>query len=356
MHRSPVSFASRTANRVYLRVAPSVARRSFIEPPVDSTAPSQLGLVCIPFDQCVRFRTITRTRYLSLPQADRHRALLDVYWDNLSRLHQMLSFCSRRGIRLYRMTSSLFPMSDEALGTRILREMANTLSSVGRRADRLGIRVLIHPDQFCVLSSESAKVVRTSVSILKKHALAMDLMGLPRTPWAAMLVHGGKAGRSDALVRTIAKLPDNVRNRLCLENDEYSYSAADILAVCRRAGVPMIFDNHHHVIKEKLATFDDPSVAAMVAAAAATWPDPAWQVVHLSNGKAGFLDREHSQLVEQVPAAYRGVPWIEVEAKGKEAAIDRLRQTVPWVDAGAVGQAVPCSAKRAEPQTHTDVQ
>ncbi len=287
----------------------------------------------MPFDESVRFRTITRTRYLALPAEHRHRALLDVYWDNLHRVHQMLTFCARRGIRLYRMTSSLFPMSDEALGTRVLTEMGANLSAVGRRADRLGIRVIVHPDQFCVLSSESPAVVRTSVTILKKHALAMDLMGLPRTTWAAMLVHGGKAGRSDALVRNIAKLPDNVRRRLCLENDEYSYSAADILDVCRRAGVPMIFDNHHHAIKEKLAGYDDPGLAEMVAAARGTWPDPAWQVVHLSNGKAGFLDREHSQLIVDMPAAYRGVPWIEVEAKGKEAAIAGLREVVPWVEA-----------------------
>ena len=94
-------------------------------------ARSQLGLVCMPIDACVRFRTITRTRYLSLPEDDRHRALLDVYWDNLSRLHQMLTFCSRRGIRLYRMPSSLFPMSDEPLGTRVLKEMGHNLSGFG---------------------------------------------------------------------------------------------------------------------------------------------------------------------------------------------------------------------------------
>ena len=327
----------------------TLARRVFAQI-VDPSAPSQLGLVCIPFDECCRFRAITRTRYLQLPPADRHRALLEVYWDNLSRLHQMLSFCSRRGIKLYRMTSSLFPMSDEGLGTKILHEMAANLSSVGRRAERLGIRILVHPDQFVVLSSETPRVVTTSVKILKKYALSMDLMGLPRTPWASILIHGGKAGRSDQLVKQIAKLPDGVRSRLCLENDEYSYSAADILDCCRRAGVPMIFDNHHHAIKEGLTSYDDPGLAEVVAAAAATWPDPAWQVVHLSNGKEGFLDRGHSELVTDMPAAYRGVPWIEVEAKGKEAAIARLRQTVPWVDPGtptdtpATTEAVPEAA------------
>ena len=143
------------------------------------------------------------------------------------------------------------------------------------------------------------------------------------------------------MVTQIAKLPDNVRQRLCLENDEYSYSAADILTACRAAGVPMIFDNHHHAIKEKLVASDDPTMAEMVAAARDTWPDPAWQVVHLSNGKDAFLDREHSELVTDMPAAYRGVPWIEVEAKGKETAIAELRLRVPWVDQGRPFGATP---------------
>jgi UV DNA damage endonuclease len=62
----------------------------------------------------------------------------------------------------------------------------------------------------------------------------------------------------------------------------------------------------------------------MVAAARATWPDPEWQLVHISNGRTSFCDRHHSDLVERMPAAYRRVPWIEVEAKHKELAIEQL--------------------------------
>ena len=50
----------------------------------------------------------------------------------------------------------------------------------------------------------------------------------------------------------VRSLPEAVRLRLVLENDEYAFGAAEILDVCRRAGVPMVFDAHHHVIREKL--------------------------------------------------------------------------------------------------------
>ena len=69
----------------------------------------------------------------------------------------------------------------------------------------------------------------------------------------------------------------------------------------------------------------------MLAAARATWPVPAHQVVHISNGREGFNDRQHSDLITTMPAAYVEAPWIEIEAKSKEEAIDGLRS---WVASG----------------------
>src|SRR5215213_2821721 len=53
-------------------------------------------------------------------------------------------------------------------------------------------------------------------------------------------VRCGKGGRSERLIEQIGLLPDGVRSRIAFENDEYIYSAAEILDVCRRAGVPWI--------------------------------------------------------------------------------------------------------------------
>lgn len=195
----------------------------------------------------------------------------------------------------------------------------------GRRATEMGLRLVMHPDQFVVLSSDSPEVVANSVKILQMHADIMDLLEQPRSPWAVLEIHGGKANRSDALVERIAGLPDAIRSRLCLENDEYAYSAEQILDVCVRSGVPMVFDAHRHIVSEKLSSYDDPSVAAMLEKARATWPDPAHQMVHISNGREGFNDRQHADLISTMPAAYARAPWIEIEAKSKEEAIAGLR-------------------------------
>jgi UV DNA damage endonuclease len=183
----------------------------------------------------------------------------------------------------------------------------------------------MHPDQFVVLSSDSEAVVENSVKILKMHARTLDLLEQPQSEWATMNIHGGKSDRADKLVESIEKLPDNVRTRIAFENDEYTYSSEQILEVCRRAKVPMVFDAHHHVCREKLDDYNHQSVAEMFWAARTTWANPENQLVHISNGRDSFQDRAHHDLVFTMPEVFRFAPWIEIEAKHKEVAIEKLR-------------------------------
>jgi UV DNA damage endonuclease len=286
---------------------------------------SRLGLVCVTDSHEVRYRALTRKRLLQ-HELPAQRALLDeLYRDNLQRLEAALAYCEREGIALYRLPSSIFPFADETIGREALAGFAPLLARLGARAKDSGIRLVMHPDQFVVLSSESEGVVANSVKILAMHADIMDLLEQPRSPWALLEIHGGKSGRAAALVAAIRALPEGIRSRLALENDEYAYGAAEIAAICLEAGVPMVFDAHHHVVKEKLSSYEDPSVAEMLDRARATWPDPGWQLVHISNGRNGFNDRQHSDLIEVMPSSYARAPWIEIEAKSKELAIRKLR-------------------------------
>jgi UV DNA damage endonuclease len=285
----------------------------------------QLGLVCVTASDAVRYRAMTRKRLLQLDQAEQKSALRLLYADNLARLDNAIDYCRTHGIRLYRMTSSLFPFADDPVGEDVLEEFRESIAAKGQRALDFGIRLVLHPDQFVVLSSESPHVVENSIKILETHARVMDMLTQPRSCWAAIEIHGGKSGRGEQLARVIHQLPEAIRSRLALENDEYSYSALEILEVCRAARVPMVFDAHHHIVHEKLQSYEDPSIAEILRAARETWPVPAWQLVHISNGREYFNDRNHSDLITAMPSAYRDAPWIEVEAKHKELAIEKLR-------------------------------
>jgi UV DNA damage endonuclease len=284
----------------------------------------QLGLVCITTSEAVRYRALTRKRLLQFDEAEQARMLRALYAENLARLNGALDFCTQRDLHLYRMTSGLFPFADDEVGAAILEEFRQALGETGRRATSLGQRLVLHPDQFVVLNSDSPQVIANSVKILETHARVMDLLEQPRSPWALIEIHGGKSGRSERLVEVTGRLPEAVRSRIAFENDEYGYSALEILRVCRAASVPMVFDAHHHLVHEKLDSYDHESIHELLAAARTTWPVPEWQLVHISNGRSSFTDRHHSDLIETMPAAYRHAPWIEVEAKQKELAIEKL--------------------------------
>ena len=284
-----------------------------------------LGLVCITVSKDIRYRTVTRTRLHAQSPEAQAKILEDIYRDNLQTFDGALRYCVQNGISLYRMPSSIFPFADTPEGLAILRTLSTSLERSGKRALEAGIRLVMHPDQFVVLSSDSPQVVANSITILQMHADIMDLLAQPRSPWALLEIHGGKSDRADALVRCIATLPDAIRCRLGLENDEYSYSAEEIHAICLRSGVPMVFDAHHHIVHEDLASYDDPSVEEMLRKARATWAEPAHQLVHISNGRSGFNDRQHADLIDTMPACYAAAPWIEIEAKSKEEAIGGLQ-------------------------------
>lgn len=291
----------------------------------------KLGLVCLSSDREISYRAVTRTRLLKLEPAERRELLAALYAENVARLEGAIDYCAARKIRLYRITSGLFPFADSEHGEGLVEPLAPEMARIGAKARHLGIRLVLHPDQFVVISSDSPSVVENSIRILDGHARVMDLLGQPRSPWASINIHGGKGGRADELVARVADLPDAIRSRLTFENDERAYGSDAILDACQRMGTPMVFDAHHHTCNRKLSSYDDPSVAEFVALSRETWPDRSWHQTHISNGIDGPMDPRHSDYIETMPESYAGVPWIEVEAKAKELAIERLRETWPAV-------------------------
>lgn len=308
----------------------------------------ELGLVCISASKTVRYKTITRKRLLQFEPPEQERALRELYAENLRRLGVAVEFCAANQIRLYRLGSGTFPFADESPGAEILSEFAEELKSVGEQATRLGVRLVLHPDQFVVLNSDRPEVIENSLKILRMHARTFDLMGLPQSNWALMNIHGGKGDRAERLIQTIRELPENIRSRLTLENDEYTYSSEQILEICHAAGVAMLFDAHHHIIHEHLESYEDPSVVNALNAARETWAIPDWQVVHISNGAESFADQRHSDFITVMPSCYRNAPWIEIEAKQKEFAIAKLQEEWLYSDTNELTPVIKESTESTE--------
>ena len=89
---------------------------------------SNLGLVCITTTDAVRYKTITRKRLLSFDAAEQSQRLRELYAANASRLENAIEFCEANGIKLYRISSGIFPFSDEDLGRVVLDEFTERLA------------------------------------------------------------------------------------------------------------------------------------------------------------------------------------------------------------------------------------
>src|SRR3712207_2256195 len=107
----------------------------------------------------------------------------------------------------------------------------------------------MHPGQYTVLSSPEPKVAAAAARDLAYHARFLDALGLDGTH--KIIVHGGGIyGDKPAAIRRWAQrwgsLPENVRARLVVENDERLFGAEDVLELSWRTGTSVVFDVFHH--------------------------------------------------------------------------------------------------------------
>ena len=251
-----------------------------------------------------------------------------VYIHNARRLSEMLPIVYRAGVKLFRISSAMFPLADkvdESLWKN--PEVKKHLATAGSFIRSKDMRVTTHPGQFCVLSSDSDAVVEKAFTELSIHGWLFDEMGLDKSPKYAINIHGGKSDRSSRLIEQILSLPDNVRTRLTLENDEMSYSVIDLLSVFKQTKVPVVFDSHHHIFNDAELSMED-----AFSLTGDTWPDGIKPLQHLSNTQPGlengsFVDRrKHSDMIHYIPAPQlEGIQNntidVEVEAKMKNISV-----------------------------------
>ena len=125
-----------------------------------------------------------------------------------------------------------------------------TFRKLGSYIKNNNMRISMHPDQFVVLNSPNEQTVRNSIAELVYQGSVLDLMGLDTT--AKLQIHGGGAyGDKPSAIQRFAEvyhtmLPDAVKARLCVENDDRTYSLQDCLQLHELTEMPVIFDNFHH--------------------------------------------------------------------------------------------------------------
>lgn len=274
-------------------------------------------------------------------------------------LRDIFAYLQKTGITMYRMSSDIAPYVTHPDMPRFhsqIKDSAGELKALGDLAKTQNLRLSMHPSQFVVLNSPDPVLVDKSIADLLAGAEILDAMELG--PEAVLIIHVGGAygdhtSGCDRWVATWERLPEPVRRRLVLENDDIRFSAADVLDIHERTGVPLAFDYQHFwcnnpealPIKETFARF------------ARSWPAGVRQKIHWSTPNTNFRevqqrDRKTNKIKKaQLPPVWTGhadfvnpfefvtfmrdvaagLPPFDVmlEAKSKDLSLVRLRRDLP---------------------------
>ena len=147
--------------------------------------------------------------------------------DNCKDLFTIIKWNNENGFKFFRITSNLFPWCSEYKLSDMpdYKEICNILSDVGKYVDNNGMRITSHPGPFNVLTSPHESVVDNCIVDLSIHGEVFDLMGLSRTPYNKINIHiggvyGDKISAMERFCENFHRLPDSVKTRLTVENDD----------------------------------------------------------------------------------------------------------------------------------------
>jgi UV DNA damage endonuclease len=215
---------------------------------------------------------------------------------NVTGLKRVIEWNNANGVKVYRMTSCLFPWLSEydMFDLPDIDDIAEIMSEAGKIAMDADQRLSFHPGPFNVLASPNEKVVSKTIKELNDHSMQMDIMGLPTSPMAKINIHVGGAYGEHRLAmarfcQNFRRLNASTQARLTVENDDKPamFSTKMLVdGVSRRTGVPVVFDSHHHELGPQDLDYHDSFYLARQ-----TWHERGFkQQCHHSNSRKNYED------------------------------------------------------------------
>lgn len=176
--------------------------------------------------------------------------LIETVTENLEALETILEWNRDHDIRFFRISSATIPFaSHPVMSVNWQERFSDHLARIGQFIKRHDMRINVHPGQYILLNSPRTEIVERSVGELAYHADLLDLMNLDATHKIQIHTGGVYGDRDAATVRFIERyqaLPDRIRSRLMIENDERQFALADNMRIHDATGVPLLFDIFHH--------------------------------------------------------------------------------------------------------------
>ena len=291
------------------------------------------GLCCIFREVPIKFHRTTAKYTAKLSADERLTRLSNICLHNAESLLEALKFCRLNGIGAFRINSQILPLKTHPqLAYEIedlpqSTEIVNAFKKCKTYCHRHNLRTSFHPDQFILLSSPNPEVTRRSIADLRYQAEVAEWVGADVINIHAGGAYGNKDEALERLVTQTRGLPQNVRRRLTLENDDRLYTPRDLLPVCEKLAIPLVYDLHHHRCLPDGRNVEDTTQLALK-----TWDrEP---LFHISSPLKSWQDRNprnhHDYInLDDFPECWLKLEiTVEVEAKAKELAVLKLMREI----------------------------
>ncbi len=308
--------------------------------------PIQLGLCCLNTELRKQKPPIFASRKMIIRTVKEKGidVLKSKIIQNLKDVLTMMDWNEKNGIKVFRLSSELFPhKSNPKVEDYDFDFARDLLRQIGEKSKKYNQRITFHPGQYNVVGTPNEKAFKQTICDLKYHADVLDLMGVDNT--SVMVVHGGgmygdKEKTKDRWCKQFLMLPENVQKRLVLENCEKCFSIKDCIDVSNKIKIPIVFDTHHYEcykIMHPEQTFREP--AYYIPYILESWKHrnvkPKFHVSEQGSGRCGH----HSDYIEvipnyllEIPEKYNTTIDIMIEAKMKEKAIFKLYKKYPFLN------------------------
>lgn len=214
-----------------------------------------LGYVALPLNlkDSSPNKTVTYKRFSQLPDKDvQLYKLKHLTQENLDATKRILIYNKAHDIRLYRFTSKLVPLvtHDDVFDWDYIQPFSSQYKIIGDYIKDNNLRVSAHPDHFTIINTPDEGILQSSIKDLVYHDNIFNGMNITPAEGKLVLHVGGTYGNKEKSMERFIKqfnvLDENIKRRIILENDDKSYTAKEVLEICKELKIPMVLDIHHH--------------------------------------------------------------------------------------------------------------
>ncbi|RDW20124.1 UV DNA damage repair endonuclease UvsE [Oceanobacillus arenosus] len=196
-------------------------------------------------------KTLTFTRYSTLPKDERMEKLKSITAQNLHHTKRILYYNIAHEIEIYRFSSTLVPLATHPeVMWDFLTPFKNEWEEIGNIVKHFKLRVSFHPNQFTLFTSQREEVTINAVKSMDYHFKMLKAMNALDTALINIHIGGAYGDKHKSLIRfhqNLKKLPKEIKKQMTLENDDKTYDVQETLLACEKENIPMVLDYHHYM-------------------------------------------------------------------------------------------------------------